>query len=90
MLRWNEVDDQEIFGMTVKMYRDPYEVLKKSAAPIPNLELDHYAYKYLQTELFMYKVLDTNFINYIEERGDMHRVSKIYIPVQQDSTRTTY
>ena len=90
MFRWDSVDDKEIFNMTVKMYRDPYIENIKVVAPIPNLELDHYAYKYLESELYMYKILDINFINFIEERGDVSRILKVYIPLEQNTTRTIF
>lgn len=90
MLRWENVEDKELFDMTVKMYRDPYIAGKTVVAPIPNLELDHYGYKYLESELFMYRILDVNFINFIEERGDVSRMKKVYIATEQNTTRTTF
>lgn len=90
MLRWDNVEDKTIFGMTVKMYRDPFVEETKSSAPIPNLEFDHYAYKYLGTELYMYRILDTNFIAFIEERGVSSRIKKVYIPTSENTTRTTF
>lgn len=84
MYRWTIVDDKTIFGMTVKMYRDPYVAAKTIVSPYRGLELDHYAYKYLNSEIYMYKILDTNFEQYIEERGDMTRIVDVEIPTVQD------
>jgi hypothetical protein len=86
--RWDDVDSQEIFDMTVKMYRDPFVPASTIVAAEKNLELDHYAYKYLGTELFMYRILDTNFEKFIEERGDMFRVGSVEIPTEEDTTKT--
>lgn len=88
MFRWNEVDDQTLYDMTVKMYRDPFESSSTIAAPFESLELDHYAYKYFESELMVYRILDVNFENYIEERGDVGRVNPILIPNKQDTKRT--
>ena len=88
MLRWNNVEDKIIFGMTVKMYREPFVPGDTFTSPFTNLELDHYAYKYFESELFMYRILDTNFINYIEERGDLGRVKNIQIPTIIDELNT--
>ena len=90
MLRWQNIEDKEIFGMTVKMYRDPYTAGKTIVAPIPNLEIDHYAYKYLESELFMYRILDINFNDFIEERGDVSRMGKVNIPISEDTTRSIF
>ncbi len=90
MLRWDEVADQTLFGMTVKMYRDPYEAADTFISPLHALELDHYAYQYLDSEIFMYKILDTNFTTYIEERGDLDRISEIFVPTVEDVLKTVY
>lgn len=84
MFRWYEVQDQTIFDMTVKMYRNPFVALSSVASPDKGLEFDHHAFKHMESELFMYRILDTNFENYIEERGDIDRVSPVYIPTRQD------
>ena len=88
MLRWNEVSDQQIFDMTVKMYREPFWPGKTFVSTLKNKELDHYAYKHMDSEIYMYRILDTNFENYIEERGDMNRILKIKIPVELDQSRS--
>ena len=80
MLRWNDVEDQTIFGMAVKMYREPFIPEDTITSLYVGLEFDHYAYKYMGSELYMYRVLDTNFIEYIEERGDLDRVKDIVLP----------
>ncbi|TGN20824.1 hypothetical protein [Leptospira idonii] len=83
MLRWEQVDPVTISEMTVKMYRPPFEA--GSTLNIQNLgwELDHYAYKHLGSELFMYKILDTNWVAYMEERGDVNELPFIEIPVSE-------
>lgn len=82
MIRWFEVRDQTLFGMTVKMYRNPFIPTKTSKSLFTRLELDHQAFKYFDGEVFMYRILDANFDRYMEERGDMDRVEDILIPVQ--------
>lgn len=86
MNRWDDVEEQELFDMTVKMYREPFEAFKETKAIQENLELDHYAYLYLGSELFMYRIMDVNWENYMEERGDMSRIKNVYIPIEQDTT----
>ena len=88
MLRWDNVTEQEVFDMTVKMYRDPFIANKTTTSLFRDLELDHYAYLYLGSELFMYKILDVNWESYMEARGDVFKIDKIIIPIQQDNTRT--
>lgn len=88
MLRWDEVESQELFDMTVKMYREPFRALKKTKAIQPGLELDHYAYLYLGSELFMYRIMDVNWESFMEERGDMSRIKYVYIPLEEDTTIT--
>lgn len=88
MLRWFGVEDQTLFGMTVKMYRDPFVSLEKTRSLFDKLELDHQAFKYFDGEVFMYRILDTNFDRYMEERGDLDRVEKIFIPSQIDESAT--
>lgn len=85
MFRWQDVEDQTLFDMTVKMYREPFSALKTLYAPELNRELDHYAYTRLGSELYMYKILDTNFEMYIEERGDLNRMGRIKIPRLQST-----
>ena len=67
MLRWSDVADQELYGLTVKMYREPYTCLESVTSIYRGLELDHYAYKHLGSELLAYKILDVNFEHYMED-----------------------
>ncbi len=90
MFRWDSVSDQDILGMTVKMYRNPFVAKETFISPIKNNELDYYAYKYMQSELYTYQILDTNFENYIEERGDTFRIDSIQIPSLQDNKAEVY
>jgi hypothetical protein len=84
MLRWNEVEEQTVFDMTVKMYREPVVADETFVSPLKGLELDHYAYRYYDSEIYMYRILDVNFIRYIEERGDLDRVGDIDIMARVD------
>jgi hypothetical protein len=90
MLRWELITDKELYDTNVKMYRDPFKASSSITSGYKGLELDHYAYKYLGSELFMYKILDVNFIGYIEERGDISRLNNILIPTDQDVSNTVY
>lgn len=89
-LRWNAVEDQDIFDLTVKMYRDPFVANATQVSPFTGLELDHYAYRFLGSEIYMYKILDTNFERYMEERGDMSRIDEVLIPTQEDTVTTVF
>jgi hypothetical protein len=88
MLRWNDVEDKIIFDMTVKMYREPYAASNTTVSIYDNLELDHYAYKHFGSELLAYKILDVNFVQYMEERGDLSRMGKVLIPSVRDTVNT--
>ena len=88
MLRWNDVADKTIFGLTVKMYREPFTATDGVVSIFKNLDIDHYAYKYYGTELLAYRVLDTNFESYMEERGDVERMKKVVIPTIPDRINT--
>jgi len=83
MFRWNNVNQKTIDGMTLKMYREPYEAEETQRVPFENKELDHYALKHLGSEVFMYKILDTNFIALMEERFDVDRFKQVYVPVKE-------
>jgi hypothetical protein len=69
MLRWNDVDDITLFDMTVKMYREPYQAE---------------SFKHMGTELLAYQILDVNFVQYMEERGDLSRMGDVLIPINQN------
>jgi len=85
MLRWQQVTPVTIFGMTVKMHRPIYT--PKAVIRIPNLsyEFDHYAYLHLGSELYMYKILDINWEEYMEARGDIRELKSIIIPIAEES-----
>jgi hypothetical protein len=88
MLRWNDVEEQKLFGLTVKMYREPYVAKETVTSVYKKLEMDHYAYKHLGSELLAYRIIDTNFVSYMEERGDIERLKTILIPIAEDTTHT--
>jgi hypothetical protein len=88
MLRWDEVEEQELFDMTVKMYREPFYASKTTKAIQDGLELDHYAYLNLGSELFMYRFMDVNWELYMEERGDLSRFNDVKVPLEEDTTHT--
>lgn len=87
MLRWELVENKNMFGVDLKMYRNMFVALKTFKSIFFNIDLDHQAYKYFETEIYSYRILDTNFIEYIEERGDLARV-QILIPSQEDQETT--
>jgi hypothetical protein len=84
MLRWNDVDDITLFDMTVKMYREPYQAESSTKSMYKNLEFDHYSFKHMGTELLAYQILDVNFVQYMEERGDLSRMGDVLIPINQN------
>ena len=86
MLRWNEVTEQDIYDMTVKMYREPVVADETFISPLHGLELDHYAYRYYESEIYMYRILDVNFTEYMEQRGDLDRLNDIKIMASVDDT----
>lgn len=88
MFRWDDVEDKEINEMTVKMYRNPFAAAGQFVGIFQDIELDHYAYKYLGSEIYMYKILDVNFERYREERGDVSRIGDIIVPTQEDTSKT--
>ena len=90
MYRWEDVEEQTVFDMTVKIYRDPYESTDTFNVFVNGSELDHYAFSHLGSELLMYRILDINFETYIEERGDLDRISSIKVPIKENLTRTIY
>ena len=84
MFRWQNVPDQTLFGMTIKVYRDPFVPADKIIIPNHKFELDHVAYKNLGTELQMYKILDTNANCYLEARGNVSEMDPVYLPIKQN------
>lgn len=88
MLRWNDVEEQEIYDLNIKMYREPYNSDNTIKSKYVDLELDHYAYKYFGSELFAYRILDINFIQYMEERGDLYRLGTVLIPLDSNDSDT--
>lgn len=83
MIQWQSVPITTIGGKDFKMYRVPFVPDVSVRIPNQNLELDHYAFKYLGTETDMYKILDSNFIDYFEARGDLSQMPSIVIPVTE-------
>jgi hypothetical protein len=70
------------------MYREPYVAKETVTSVYKKLEMDHYAYKHLGSELLAYRIIDTNFVSYMEERGDIERLKTILIPIAEDTTHT--
>ena len=81
MLRWDQVDDVEVYDTTIKIYRPIYEGSKFQTIEGENKELDHYTFSYLDSELDMYKIFDSNWIVYMEKSGDVQRLKKTQIPI---------
>ena len=79
MFQWMGVEDQEVQEMTCKMYREPFAYEKTHSVPVAADELDDVAYKFFGTELDTYKVLDANFTEYIENRGDMSQLTSFLL-----------
>lgn len=76
-----------MYGMTVKMYREPIVAEDTFVSPFVDLEFDHYAYRYFDSELLMYRILDINFERYMEERGDIYRMGSVLIPTVLDQNK---
>ncbi len=85
MFRWALINDQTLFDMTIKCYRDPFASDNFYTAPENHMELDWYAYNHMQSELFMYRIMDTNWDIYIENRGDLNTIKNVQIPIRQNS-----
>lgn len=83
MFRWQAVLDFDFEDMTVKMYREPYEADTTTIVPNENIELDHLAHKYLGSSLMMYKILDTNWVEFMENRGQVSDMAEIKIPTSE-------
>lgn len=81
MNRWDEIEESEIEGQKIKMYRPLNEPLREITVPSEKQELDYYSHKYLNSSLLMYKILDSNWPEYMEERGDVSRLKQIRIPI---------
>ena len=75
MFRWNDLEDNEY-------YRDIFIPINIIKIKCINAELDLYAYKFLGTELETYKIMDSNFIAYIENRGNLSKLKTIKIPTE--------
>lgn len=73
MLRWNYIKP-------TTYYRKKFEESKSINIETNKNNLDFYSYKFLGTELEMYKIMDINFIDYIEKRGDLSKIKKLKIP----------
>lgn len=82
MNRWESVTTTRVNGADVRMYRERYRPAETTQAASGNMELDHNAQRYLGSELLMYKIMDTNWTAYMENRGDVSRMPKILIPVR--------
>jgi hypothetical protein len=86
MYRWESVPTTEIFDMVVRMYREPFVAEKKQKVVFERVEMDYYAYKHLGSDLLMYMVLDTNWTEYMEARGDVNDFETIYVPSKEKIT----
>lgn len=73
MFRWKNIESNTY-------YRKLFTASKTIKIVNEKLELDHYAFRYLNSELEMYKILDVNFVNYIEKRGNIVKLPYIDIP----------
>lgn len=80
MFRWNDVTPVDVNGEPQKMYRERFTADNVITVKSENKDLDHIAFKYLGSELDMYKIMDLNAVTLIEERGDMSRITKLDIP----------
>ena len=75
MFRYNEMEE-------TTYYRDRFESEKTINVNAVGAELDFYAYNNLGSELDTYKIMDENFIDFIEERGKLSRLKYIKIPIE--------
>ena len=58
MIQWQNIPITTIDGRDFKMYRPPFVPDLSVKIPNMNLELDHYAFKFLGTETDMYKIFN--------------------------------
>jgi hypothetical protein len=82
MAHWDDVETQEQFDMNVKMYRPVYKAGETQIVANENKNLDHVAFDYLDDSTYMYKILDLNFIELMENRFDVTKLKNLTIPVQ--------
>lgn len=83
MMQWADIPIQELYGFNVKAYRPTF--IPASTVKInfdPNHGLDRYAKEHLGSELFNYKMLDTNFIKICECLGDIEAIKTIEVPIE--------
>ncbi len=85
MIRWENIKEQSVLDMKCKMYREPFKPEDVQTIKNTNIEFDHLAHSFLGSELMMYRILDVNWIEYMEERGAISRMSKIFIPKGDNS-----
>lgn len=87
MLRWESIPETVINGVAVKMYRPRFVASRTQEVDTKKRDIDHVAFESsLRTELFTYRVLDVNFVRFMEERGDPDRIKKLLIPVDTEDT----
>lgn len=85
MIQWQKVQEETFFNgvYTAKMYR-PLFIPKKTVMVEfkPEYGLDRYAMDHLGSELFNYKLMDTNKVELCESLGDLSRLSKLKVPIE--------
>ena len=82
--RWVNVPEKEVNGFNFKILRGRFQSEVLQPVDTRNHEIDWHSWTYLGTELLSYRVLDSNWERFLEERGDMDRIKEIQIPVAGD------
>ena len=85
MFRWEIIAETTINGRKFKMYRPPFRASRTQEVDVDRRELDQVAFdSSLNTELLTYRILDVNFVRFMEERGDPDRLKKVLIPIEAE------
>jgi len=87
--RWVNVPETEVNGFDFKLLRGRFGSEVLQPVDTRDFEIDWHSWTYLGTELLSYRILDTNWTRFFEERGDVSRLRELQIPVAGDIQEIT-
>jgi len=79
--KWELVPIEQVNNKDYKFYRDLYTPSKTIEIAYQNQDADDLADKYLGSDQFMSKIVDTNKVMVCEFLGNMRSIKKVLIPV---------